>query len=82
MWFPGFGVPDEDSSGPPHRAPPVLHRRKRLDYPGYPRNGHRTTANFYVTLLHLAGASRDSFGMADPVLKEFDQHDPLSELLS
>lgn len=53
-----------------------------LDYPGYAQRGHRTTANLYVTLLHLAGASRDSFGMADPVLKDFDQHGPLSELLA
>jgi hypothetical protein len=35
----------------------------------------------YVTLLHLAGSSRDSFGMADPGLKNFNQRGPLEELL-
>lgn len=53
-----------------------------LDYPGYGQKGHRTTANLFVTLLQLAGAQRDSFGMADPGLKDFDQHGPLSELLA
>lgn len=53
-----------------------------IDYPGYGQKGHRTTANMYVTLLQLAGVQRDSFGMADPGLKDFDQHGPLSELLA
>jgi hypothetical protein len=53
-----------------------------IDYPGYGHKGHRTTANLYVTLLHLAGSSRDSFGMADPVLKDLDQHGPLAECLA
>ena len=52
-----------------------------IDYPGYGQPGHRTIANMYVTLLHLAGSSRDSFGMADPGLKDFNQHGPLEELL-
>jgi hypothetical protein len=52
-----------------------------VDYPGYGQPGHRTIANMYVTLLHLAGSSRDSFGMADPGLKDFNQHGPLEELL-
>jgi Protein of unknown function (DUF1552) len=52
-----------------------------LDYPGYGRKGHRTTANLYVTLLQLAGSKRDSFGVADPGLKDLDQHGTLSELL-
>lgn len=52
-----------------------------VDYPGYGQPGHRTTANMYVTLLHLAGAPRDSFGIADPGLKDLDQHGPLEELL-
>jgi hypothetical protein len=42
----------------------------------------RTTANMYLTLLHLAGASRDTFGQADPGLKDLDQHGPLEELLA
>lgn len=53
-----------------------------VDYPGYGRKGHRTTANMYVTLLQLAGANRESFGMPDPNLKDLDQHGPLSELLA
>jgi hypothetical protein len=50
-----------------------------IDYPGYGHKGHRTTANMYVTLLQLAGSQRDSFGMADPTLKDLDQHGPLEE---
>jgi hypothetical protein len=53
-----------------------------VDYPGYGRKGHRTTANMYLTLLHLAGASRDTFGIPDPNLKDLDQTGPLSELLA
>lgn len=53
-----------------------------VDYPGYGQKGHRTTANLYVTLLQLAGANRESFGMADPNLKDLDQHGPLVELLA
>lgn len=53
-----------------------------LDYPGYGQKNHRTTANLYVTLLQLAGSKRDSFGTADPALKDLDQHGPLSELLA
>lgn len=53
-----------------------------VDYPGYGSKGHRTTANLYVTLLQLAGSKRESFGMADPTLKDLDQHGPLSELLA
>ncbi len=53
-----------------------------IDYPGYAQPGHRTTANMYVTLLQLAGSSRDSFGTADPMLKDFDQYGPLEELLA
>lgn len=53
-----------------------------LDYPGYGLPGHRTTANLYVTLLQLAGSSRDHFGQADPGLKDFDQHGPLAEWLA
>lgn len=53
-----------------------------VDYPGYGRKGHRTTANLYLTLLHLAGAGRDTFGQPDPNLKDLDQTGPLSELLA
>ena len=53
-----------------------------VDYPGYAQKGHRTTANLYTTLLNLAGSKRDTFGMTDPVLKDFDQTGPLTELLA
>jgi hypothetical protein len=36
----------------------------------------------YVTLLHLAGSPRDSFGLADPGLKDLNQYGPLEELLA
>jgi hypothetical protein len=53
-----------------------------LDYPAYGRKGHRRTANLFVTLLRLAGANRDEFGMADPNLGDLDQKGPLTELMS
>lgn len=53
-----------------------------VDYPGYGHKGHRTIANMYVTLLQLAGSQRTSFGVADPNLKDLDQHGPLEELLA
>ena len=59
-----------------------LRAGRYLDFPGYGQKGHRTTANLYVTLLQLAGAKRDSFGVADPGLKDLDQHGPLAELLA
>jgi hypothetical protein len=52
-----------------------------IDYPGYGQPRHRTIANMYVTLLHLAGSSRDSFGRADSELKDLNQTGPLEELL-
>ena len=53
-----------------------------VDFPGYGRKGHRTTANMYLTLLQLAGATRDTFGVPDPNLKDLDQTGPLTELLA
>jgi hypothetical protein len=53
-----------------------------VDYPGYGQKGHRTTANLYVTLLQLAGAKRESFGLPDPNLKDLDQYGPLAELMA
>lgn len=53
-----------------------------VDYPGYGHKTHRTTANMYLTLLHLAGATRDTFGVPDPNLKDIDQTGPLGELLA
>ena len=59
-----------------------LRTGRYVDYPGYAQKGHRTTANLYVTLLNLAGSTRDHFGMPDPTLKDFDQYGPLEELLA
>jgi hypothetical protein len=59
-----------------------LRTGRYLDYPGYGHPRHRTTANMYVTLLQLAGANRDTFGMADPVLRDLDQSGPLQELFA
>lgn len=59
-----------------------LRTGRYVDYPGYAQKGHRTTSNMYVTLLNLAGSTRDHFGMADPALKDFDQYGPLEELLA
>lgn len=59
-----------------------LRTGRYIDYPGYGRQGHRTTANMYVTLLQLAGSSRDTFGMRDQGLRDLNQNGPLSELLA
>ncbi|MFM7097293.1 MAG: hypothetical protein ACKO16_07725, partial [Gemmataceae bacterium] len=59
-----------------------LRTGRYVDYPGYGQKGHRTTANMYLTLLHLAGFKRDTFGMPDPTLKDLDQTGPLEELFA
>ena len=59
-----------------------LRTGRYLDYPGYGRQGHRTTANMYVTFLQLAGSNRDTFGMRDQGLRDLDQNGPLSEFLA
>lgn len=53
-----------------------------IDYPGYGHLGHRTTGNFYTTLLNIAGSRAERFGMADPNLKDLDQTGPLVEWLA
>lgn len=55
-----------------------------IDFPGYGQVNHRTTANFYTTLLQLAGSSRESFGVEDPTLRKYglDQHGPLQTLFA
>lgn len=53
-----------------------------VDYPGYGQLGHRTTGNFYTTLLNIAGSRAERFGMADPNLKDLDQTGPLTELFT
>ena len=69
-----------DGPGRQHRR--QAEDRAYVDYPGYGNQGHRTTANMYVTLLQLAGSQRTEFGMPDPNLKDLDQHGPLEELLA
>lgn len=60
-----------------------LRTGRYLDYPGYGQRNHRTTANFFLTLLHLAGqSSRETFGVSDGGLRDLDQSGPLSELLA
>lgn len=53
-----------------------------LQFPRYQTAAHRTTANLFLTLLHAAGSPRDSFGVADPGLRDIDATGPLAELLT
>ena len=53
-----------------------------LNYPRYGHAAHRTTANFYLTLLAAAGVRRDTFGLSDPNLKDLTLKGPLPELLA
>jgi hypothetical protein len=57
-------------------------RGRFLCFPKYAAKGHRTTANFFLTLLEAAGAPRKSFGMADSALKDLDTRGPIPELLT
>ena len=53
-----------------------------LEFPHYGSAGNRTVANWYLTLLHAAGAPRARFGVTDPSMDPKDQVGPLRELLS
>jgi hypothetical protein len=57
-------------------------RGRFLCFPKYGAPGHKTTANFYLTLMEAAGAPRKSFGQADPGLRDIDTSGPISELLA
>jgi len=57
-------------------------RGRFLCFPKYAAKGHRTTANFFLTLLEAAGAPRKSFCVADPALKDLDTRGPIPELLA
>jgi len=59
-----------------------LNTGRYVDYPGYGKQGHRTTANMYVTMAPLAGSQQTTVGMQDPGLEDLDQHGPLEELLA
>ena len=52
-----------------------------LMLPPYGKPGHRTLANFHLTLLEAAGVSRESFGMPDVKLRDLNQKGPVAELL-
>lgn len=57
-------------------------RGRFLCGPKYAAKGHRTTANFFLTLLEAAGKPRKSFGIADPGLKDIETAGPMQELLT
>lgn len=57
-------------------------RGRFICYPKYAANGHKTTSNFFLTLLEAAGTPRDTFGMPDAALKDIDTRGPLAELLA
>lgn len=57
-------------------------RGRFLCFPKYAAQGHKTTANFFLTLLEAAGAPRKSFGMADSALRDIDTSGPISTLLA
>jgi hypothetical protein len=52
-----------------------------LRYPHYGKPGHRTIANFYLSLLHAAGEQRHTFGIPDSKLRDLDQDGPLAEIM-
>jgi hypothetical protein len=53
-----------------------------LEFPKYGSAGHRTTANFYLALLHAVGKPRVTFGQEDITLKGIDTKGPLQEILA
>lgn len=57
-------------------------RGRFLCLPKYAAKGHKTTANFFLTLLEAAGAPRKTFGVADSALRDIDTNGPISELLA
>lgn len=52
-----------------------------LRYPEYGKSGHRTIANFYLSLLHAVGDQRSSFGVKDVQIADLNQDGPLEELM-
>ena len=53
-----------------------------LEYPGFGKTGHRTTANLFLSLLHAAGDRREKFGIPRDALKDLDLSGPLAEILA
>ena len=56
-------------------------RGRYLEYPAHLKRGNRTMSNFFTTVLGACGLKGDTFGTADPLMKDFDQKGPLAELL-
>jgi hypothetical protein len=52
-----------------------------LQLPDYQKTGHRTLANFYLTLLEAMEKPRASFGTQDPGLRDIDTKGLVPELL-
>lgn len=53
-----------------------------LQFPSYGSKGHRTIANFYLSLLHSVGDKRQKFGDPDLGLKDIDTAGPVAEMLA
>lgn len=56
-----------------------------LQFPKYQSAGHRTIANFYLSLLHAVGDKRKSFGEIDPALeglRDVNQAGVLEEIMA
>lgn len=53
-----------------------------LQFPGYKKAGHRTMANFFLSLLHAVGDKREKFGEPDRELRDIDTAGPLAEILA
>ncbi|MFT5468574.1 MAG: hypothetical protein ACI8UO_003684 [Verrucomicrobiales bacterium] len=52
-----------------------------IQYPSYQKQGHRTIANLYMSLMQAVGIETDDhFGQLDAQLKDFDLAGPLAEL--
>ncbi|MEM7012199.1 MAG: DUF1552 domain-containing protein [Verrucomicrobiota bacterium] len=60
------------------------HAGSYIQFPGYASEGHRTIANFYLSLLHFAGIEAgETFGQIDMALpSNIDQHGPLAEWIA
>ena len=53
-----------------------------LRFPDYNKTGHRTIANFYLSLLHAVGDKREKFGEPDLQLRDINTSGPLAEILA
>ena len=53
-----------------------------LRYPWYGKNGHRTIANLYLSLLHAVGDRQQTFGFHDTNLADLNQDGPLAEVMA